>query len=121
MVSASALVAAARKRLNSKILTPEAIFKAEAQRDPVAVEIVGEFLKTLAAGLNNYIFLWAPDVIVLAGGLSNGLAPYLSRLRSLVIAKPYKSYRPRIVLSTLKESAGVIGAANCVSMSILNG
>ena len=113
LVSSSALVKSSRG-----MATPESVFQAALRGDRSAVQAVNGFLEALAVGLNNFTLLWAPDVLVLAGGLSNALGPYLPRLRSSLKAKVHKSYRVEIELSSLREAAGILGAARLAGMSL---
>ena len=115
LASATGLVRAMEKKdlfgRGKKPWSPEAIFAAQDAGDALAGEVVDQFLSDLAAGLDNYLFLYAPDVIVLGGGLTNGLTPHLGTLRDQISAAPFKSYRVEIVLSELKERSGILGSA----------
>jgi len=92
-------------------LDVEAIFKAEQEGNPEAVLVVSEFLNNLKTGIGNYINLFAPDIIVIGGGVSKGMKPYLDRLTQVDILKPYKSYQVKIALSELDEHSGILGSA----------
>lgn len=91
--------------------TAEKIFAAAVRGHIPASEVVEQFLNDLATGINNFIFLFAPDIIVLGGGLAMGLEPYLSRLESKIFAAPYKSYRVELVPAILMEHGGILGSA----------
>lgn len=115
LVSATGLVSTMEKQHPSsrrrEPWSAEAIFAARDTGDALAGELIDQFLSDLAAGLDNYLFLYAPDVIVLGGGLANGLAPHLNALRDRVSAAPFKSYSVEILLSELKERSGILGSA----------
>ena len=70
-----------------------------------------EYIGYLKTGIDNYVNLYAPDLIVLGGGLAKGLADELDRLHNPNLLNPYKAYQTRIVLSTLEEQAGILGSA----------
>jgi glucokinase len=55
--------------------------------------------------------LFAPDIIVIGGGIAKGMAPYLPKLSRIDFLKPYKSYQVKIELSELREHAGILGSA----------
>lgn len=77
-----------------------------------AVSIVRRYISYLAAALNQYVYIYAPDMIVLGGGVAKGLSPWLDELRSLVTASIHSEYKLEIVTSTLSEEAGILGAAS---------
>jgi predicted NBD/HSP70 family sugar kinase len=79
---------------------------------PIAKQTVEQLIDDLIVGLNAYIFLYGPDVIVLDGGLSNSLGPWLPVIRQGVFACPYDGYQVKVSLSTLGEQAGLNGAAS---------
>lgn len=125
LVSASGLVSAMNHKVQQEgtasaadkvCWTAEKILAAAVQEHALATEVVEQFLRDLATGINNYIFLFAPDVIVLGGGLAMGLEPYLSRLEREVFAAPYKSYSSKLVLATLKEYGGILGSAGLFAL-----
>lgn len=116
LVSATGLVEAA-ERANwiqnhpERILTAEAIFKASEVGDLDATALIREFLAHLRTGIDNYINLYAPDRIVLGGGVAKGLRPYLSQLHTPRLLGPYKRYQTTLALSELEEQAGILGSA----------
>jgi glucokinase len=91
--------------------TTEAVFAADQAGDKPAEEIVSEFLHHLSTGISNYITLYVPDIIILGGGVSKGLGPYLERIRKLKYLNPFSTYRFEIVLSGLDELSGILGSA----------
>ncbi len=88
------------------------IFELALQGHPAATQAVNQLLDDLIVGLNAYIFLYGPDVIVLGGGLSNSLGPWLPVIRQGMFAHPYDGYQVKVNLSTLGEQAGLYGAAS---------
>ncbi len=89
----------------------EEIFNKAKEGEGDATLIVDEFLGYLKTGIGNYINLFAPDVIVLGGGISKGLKPYLEQLTLIDFLPPYKNYGVEIVLSELDEYSGILGSA----------
>ena len=59
----------------------EALFRQALAGDKLAGRVVEEFLVHLRTGLGNYINLFAPDRIVLGGGVAKGLGPYLECIK----------------------------------------
>lgn len=116
LVSATAIVDSA-KRIGWELKYPDlelnvqTIFKAEQQGNTDAVEIVNNFLTYLKTGIDNYINLYAPNIIIIGGGVSKGLKPYLNRLTTIDFLTPFKSYKVAIALSELDEHSGILGAA----------
>jgi glucokinase len=116
LVSAPGIVDAA-SRLDWAIKYPdlplnvESIFKAEQEGNPDAQGIVSEFLSNLKTGIDNYINIFAPDIIIIGGGIAKGMEPYLDKLTILDFCKPFKSYKVIIALSELDEHSGILGSA----------
>ncbi len=92
-------------------LQVETIFQEEHRGNPDASLLVSDFLGYLKTGIDNYITLFAPDIIVIGGGIAKGMAPYLPMLSHIDFLKPYKSYQVKIELSELEERAGILGSA----------
>lgn len=88
------------------------IFQMAAEGKAPAIQAVHLLCQDLVTGLNAYIHLYGPDVIVLGGGLAYGLRDWLPLIRDGIFAKPYRGYRVNVVVSTLGELAGLFGAAS---------
>ena len=88
----------------------EIFHRAEAGED-AAKGVVESYLEDLCCGLNQFVFAHAPDVIVIGGGVANGLRNYAGFIRGRVTAKCYDTYRCDIKFASLGDMAGVIGAA----------
>ena len=116
LVSATALTQAA-DRLNwaekypPLPLTAVAIFRAGETGNADARALVGQVVAHLKIGIDNYINLFAPDIIVLGGGMANGLTTYLPHLHSPNQLRPTTTYRVVIDTSALGEQAGILGGA----------
>ena len=88
------------------------IFEMAGEKQPSALRAVEMLVDDLIVGLNAYLYLFGPEVIVLGGGLAQQLGPWLGRIHAGLFAKPYEGYTTRVCLSALKEEAGLYGAAS---------
>ena len=94
-------------------VTSEMVAKCYAEGDPLAKEVMQETLDLLAYWLGNVIDLLEPDVIVIGGGVSSMLAPFLEEIRARWVGaclSPYPHETP-LALAHYKEDAGIAGAA----------
>jgi glucokinase len=92
-------------------LAAESVFEAAGHGNKLAVSIVSDLLENLKTGISNFITIFAPDIIIIGGGVSKGLMPYLGQLRKLSYLKPFTYYDFEIVLSELDEHSGILGSA----------
>ena len=76
-----------------------------------AEAIVQEYIGYLRTGIDNYVNLYAPDIIVLGGGIAKGLKGDTSNLHNPSLLNPFKAYKTTIVISELEEQAGILGSA----------
>lgn len=114
LVSATALCQAAEEswqKINQKPLTAENIFKARAAGDRMSEQLIGQLITWLRDGIDNFVNIYAPDVVILGGGMSRGLAADLDKLSDPTLLNPYKAYRTRLEVSKLNEDAGILGSA----------
>jgi glucokinase len=98
---------------NPQAVTSEMVGKACAAGDRVAKTVLTETLDLLAYWLGNIVDLLEPDVIVIGGGVSSLLAPFLDEIRDRwkgACLNPYPQEIP-LVLAHYKEDAGIAGAA----------
>lgn len=116
LVSATGILNAARQ-LNWQEKNPnlpftvETIFKASESGNREAKQIFDDFLGYLKIGISNYINLFAPDQIILGGGVAKGLKNYLPILQENPQLGPYKQYKVSVEISELEENAGILGSA----------
>lgn len=116
LVSATGILNAAEK-LNwheknpNSLFTVESIFKASESGNYEANQIFEDFLKCLKIGISNYINLFAPDRIILGGGVAKGLKNYLPSLQETTQLTPFKNYKTSIEISELEENSGILGSA----------
>jgi glucokinase len=116
LVSASGIIEAAKRgnwqEKNRELpFNVESIFKSAEAGNTLSVRIMDDFIFHLKTGIGNYINLYAPDKIILGGGVAKGLKPYLPRLQEDLLLGPYKRYETSIILSKLEEQAGILGSA----------
>jgi glucokinase len=98
---------------NPQAITSEIVAKAHVEGDPVATAVLAETLDLLAYWLGNIVDFLEPDVIVIGGGVSTMLAPFLDEIRKRwkgACLNPYPQDIP-VVLAHYKEDAGIAGAA----------
>lgn len=94
-------------------ITSQMVAKAYASGDEAAKEVMRETLDLLAYWLGNIIDLLEPDVIVIGGGVSMMLAPFLNEIRYRwkgACINPAPLEIP-LVLAHYGEDAGIAGAA----------
>jgi glucokinase len=116
LVSAPGIVDAAvrsgwAKKYPDLPLNVETIFRSERDGNPDAYLIVNDFLHNLKTGIDNYINIFAPDIIIIGGGIAKGMEPYLDKLTILDFCKPFKGYCVTMALSELDEHSGILGSA----------
>ena len=105
----------ALEKLVKANLGPEAdnptLFRLAQAGDPAAVKCLNWYLDMLSRGLNQYIYLYCPDVMILGGGIAKGLMAYETQLTQRITAKVHSRQQTQIRFSQLKEASGVLGAA----------
>lgn len=93
------------------------LYTAALAGDPLALEafeIAGTYLGIMIAGLVNTL---NPDVIVIAGGASNGWDLFIDATRKQVAERAFKrpAERVKLVRASVGDTAGVLGAAKVAS------
>ena len=89
-------------------------FDAMKKGDSVAKEVVENYLFYLSEGIANLINIFAPEAIILGGGVCNEGDTLLVPLREQVVAKCYGGdliHHAEISIASLGNDAGLIGAA----------
>jgi glucokinase len=104
-------------------LTARIVYEASTRGDPVAREVVRDTARFLGAGLANLLNIFNPDVVVLAGGVTDAGAALFEPLRHEVRRR---AFRPavdacQIVPGVLSGSAGVVGAVATFKMQRMGG
>ena len=92
-------------------LSAESVFEEARNGNKTAVRIISDLILNLKTGISNFIAIFAPDIIIIGGGVSKGLIPYLNQLRQLRYLNPFNNYKFEIVLSELDEHSGILGSA----------
>jgi glucokinase len=95
-----------------KRLTAQTVYEAAKRGDAVAREVVRETARFLGAGVSNLLNIFNPDVVVLAGGVTQAGEALFIPLRAEVRRRAFKPAVDacRIVPGALPLSAGVVGA-----------
>jgi glucokinase len=93
-------------------LTAAIVYKASAQGDAIATEVVKDTARFLGIGVANILNVFNPDVVVLAGGVALAGDSLFVPLRAEVRRRAFKPAVDacRIVPGTLDGSAGMVGA-----------
>ena len=104
-------------------ITAQVVYDAAKKDDDVARQVVRETANFLGAGVANLLNIFNPDVVVIAGGVTQAGAPLFEPLRAEVRRR---AFRPavescKIVPGTLRGSAGVVGAVATFKQQVLDG
>ena len=97
-----------------KNVTAKTAFDACRLCDKTAKSVVDGYIKYLSCGITNLINVFQPEVLCIAGGVSNEGDYLLNPLREIVKRERYSKYslnQTEICTSILGGSAAVIGAA----------
>ncbi len=95
-------------------VTAKTAFDAMRKGDLVAKDVVDNYLHYLSEGVANLINIFAPEAIILGGGVCNEGDALLIPLKEQVIAKCYGGdliHHAEISIASLGNDAGLIGAA----------
>lgn len=93
-------------------LTAALVYDAAKQGDRLALEVVRETARLLGAGVANLLNIFNPDVVVLAGGVTQAGDALFEPMRAEVRRRAFKPAVEacRIVPGALQGNAGVVGA-----------
>ena len=95
-----------------------AVFAAAAQGDPVAREVIDAAVGAIVVGLGNVLNIFNPDVVVMGGGVTQGLLDLglLGHIedatRRRAMSSGHRAFR--LAPATFGDSQGLIGAASLV-------
>ena len=104
--------------LDADSVDSEAVFDAAEKQDPLALSILDGAVSALAIGLTNVVHLFNPDMIVLGGGVTDGLVkldllPSIhQRIRDRAMSELHKEFQ--LTSARLGDSVGLAGAAALV-------
>lgn len=97
-----------------KITGSKQLAKAYLAGDRLAVEVVNDAADLLGIAIANLITVLAIDTVVIGGGVTEALGkPYLKRITASfkVNVFPQRCAKCRLVMTQLKDDAGLLGAA----------
>lgn len=91
---------------------PAEVFAAARAGDQEALALVSEEAEWLAVGITGLLHLYSPEMVVLGGGVANGLDLMLPTIRTRVDRDAMPAFLDAcIVPAGLGENAGLVGAA----------
>lgn len=117
--SASAIVRRYREETgeidlkNNKLLSCREIFELSYTGSPVAVKVVKENANLVGIGLANLITIFAPEIIVLGGGMSEANDSYLAMIKESAFVNSLENCRSEVKIERahLGSSASLLGSA----------
>ncbi len=92
-------------RLAKDDIDGKTAFDAKELGCPIATELLDEYGRILADGLNSLIHIFQPEVIAISGGISN------QGENLLALVNPYLYPECKVVTTSLQGNGGIIGAA----------
>lgn len=104
-------------RLNhNSVKTPlscREIFDLSYENSPEAIKVVSENAKIVGIGLANLISIFAPEIIVVGGGMSEARDSYMKLIRESAFANSLENCRSevRIERALLGQNASLLGSA----------
>ena len=129
--SATALTAMTKEKMSELKLKniPSALFERENKEGKVSArtafdamrmgdkygeELVNNYIKYLADGITNFINIFQPEIVCIGGGVCNERENLLNPLTELINQDQYtrnNAVKSKIVIATLGNDAGIVGAA----------
>jgi glucokinase len=103
----------AKKLKSEKPLSCREIFELSYTNSPVAVKVVKENAELVGIGLANLITIFAPEIIVLGGGMSEANDSYLAMIKESAFANSLENCRREVKIERahLGSSASLLGSA----------
>jgi glucokinase len=97
----------------SKAISCREIFELSYKNEPVAVKVVKENAQLVGIGLANLITIFAPEIIVLGGGMSEANDSYLSMIKESAFANSLENCRLQVKIERahLGSRASLLGSA----------
>lgn len=97
-------------------LTPDAIFKAAAENDGAALEVLDDIIHWFAIGISNIILMYDPEMIILQGIYTRAGTYFLEELKREIntVSLTHITKNVEIVYSELGKDRGVLGGASFV-------
>jgi glucokinase len=89
------------------------IFELFYKKDPVAVKVVGENAKLVGIGVANLITIFAPEIIVIGGGMAEANENYLDMIKESAFSNSLENCRSvvRIERAHLGSKGALLGSA----------
>jgi glucokinase len=127
LASASAIVrryyeeTGAVKDIRKKPLTCKEIFERSYENSPVAVAVVKENAEMVGVGLANLISIFAPEIIVIGGGMSEANENYFKMIKESAFSNSFENCRSEVKIEKALLGAGgsLLGSAywgmNCLA------
>ena len=102
-----------KKSKNEKPLSCREIFELSYHNSPVALKVVKENAELVGIGLANLITIFAPEIIVLGGGMSEAKDSYLELIRESAFANSLENCRSEVKIERahLGSNASLLGSA----------
>lgn len=100
--------ALATNQTEEKPMTAVQVFELARQKNPQAVKVIDEMILHLTIAFMNLIALFNPECMVIGGGISKSLHPYLPKMTALIQEKLPVTCE---ILISQEEDMAVLGAA----------
>ena len=103
---------------SSAAITSEAVFAAVPRGDAIATEVVDAAVGAMIVGLGNVLNIFNPDVVVIGGGVTEGLlalgllGQIEEGMRRRAMSSGHRAFR--LAPATFGDSQGIVGAASLV-------
>lgn len=114
--SATALARETQKAYGKRI-NPQELFAMAAEGDESAKQITADYIEKLGIGIVNIVNIFRPELILLGGGISAQKEVLLEPLRKIMKKNCFGGTHgeiPDILIATLENEAGMIGAASLI-------
>jgi glucokinase len=119
LASASALVRRYKEELGDKIdmnkasLSCKEIFELSYSGNPVAIKVVRENAELVGVGLANLISIFAPEIIVVGGGMSEASDDYFNMIKKSAFENSLENCRTEVKIERahLGSAASLMGSA----------
>jgi glucokinase len=100
-------------KVGIKSISCREIFELSYKNEPVAVKVVKENAGLVGIGLANLISIFAPEIIVLGGGMSEARDSYLSMIKESAFANSLENCRSQVKIERahLGSKASLLGSA----------
>jgi len=92
-------------QMGKKKITGRTAFDAKKEGCPIAFDVVEKYTQYIAIGVQSLVRIFQPEAIVIGGAISNEGEGLLSPIKEKI------TIPAKLVISELKNNAGMIGAA----------